>query len=232
MRLLRVANSAAYANLSQVATAQEAVARLGTAQVLALAVAGGAQQHLQAEIPGYNLDEGALWRHSVAAAAAAEVAPRFCTANAPPEVFTAALLHDVGKVVMGRFLEPDALRRMAEAKEKSGLTQLQAESLLLGTHHGALGGLIAQHWKLPKGIVAGIAYHHDPTWGQSVICDYTYMANETARQIEAQLKGGKPFFLIFPDVASRLGVDQNRIGEYLAAAAARFTEVNDRYNAI
>ena len=103
-KLLRAANSAAYANLNPIATAHEAVARLGTAQVLALAVATGARPHFQTRLPGYNLNDGALWHHSVAAAVAAEVAPRFCTRELPPEVFTAALLHDVGKVVMGRFI--------------------------------------------------------------------------------------------------------------------------------
>src|SRR5215813_10512894 len=73
--LLRAANSAAYANLNRIATVQEAVARLGTAQVLAIAVAAGARPHLQNKLPGYNLNDGALWHHSVAAAVAAEVAP-------------------------------------------------------------------------------------------------------------------------------------------------------------
>lgn len=58
--LLRAANSAAYANLSQVVTVHEALARLGTAQVLAIAVAAGARPHLQTRLPGYNLNDGAL----------------------------------------------------------------------------------------------------------------------------------------------------------------------------
>jgi len=114
--LLRAANSAAYANLTKIATVHEALARLGTAQVLAIAVAAGARPHLQSRLPGYNLHDGALWHHSVAAAVAAEVAPRFCKREIPPEVFTAALLHDVGKVLMGRYLDSEILSSIAEAK--------------------------------------------------------------------------------------------------------------------
>ncbi len=84
---------------------REALARLGTAQVLAIAVAAGARPHFQSKLPGYNLNDGALWDRSVAAAVAAEVAPRFCKQEIPPEGFTAALLHDVGKVLIGRYLD-------------------------------------------------------------------------------------------------------------------------------
>ena len=228
-KLLRAANSAAYANLNPIATAHEAVARLGTAQVLALAVATGARPHFQTRLPGYNLNDGALWHHSVAAAVAAEVAPRFCTRELPPEVFTAALLHDVGKVVMGRFIDSEVLRLIAEAKQVEGLTQLQAESRLLGVHHGELGGLIVQHWQLPAGIVAGTVYHHNPTEGNNVVCDFTYLANEAAKRIEAEFDGCRVRLEIMPDVAERLGLDPGRIEEYREAVSARFGVVSLRY---
>ena len=229
VKLLRAANSAAYANLSPVATAREAVNRLGTAQVLALAVAAGARPHLQTKLPGYNLNDGALWHHSVAAAVAAEVAPRFCTREVPAEVFTAALLHDVGKVIMGRFLDSDVLRSIAEAKQADGLTQLEAESRLLGMHHGELGGLVVQHWQLPVGIVTGTIYHHNPAQGHDAICDFTYLANEAAKRIEAEHDGCRVRLDIMSDVAERLGIDPSRVDEYREAVSARFTAVSLRY---
>lgn len=227
--LLRAANSAAYANLNQVATVHEAVARLGTAQVLAVAVAAGARPHLQTRIPGYNLNDGALWHHSVATAVAAEVAPRFCSHEFPPELFTAALLHDVGKVLMGRYLDDEVLRSIAEAKKTKGLSQLEAESLLLGMHHGELGGLIVKHWQLPIGIVMGTIYHHTPTEGHSVICDFTYLANEAAKRVEAEYEGCHIRLDIMPEVAQRLGIESSRVDEYRAEVSARFRKVSLRY---
>ena len=49
----------------------------------------------------------------------------------------------MGKVVMGRFLSPDILRFIEEAKEMDNLTQMEAESQILHVHQGELGGLIA-----------------------------------------------------------------------------------------
>ena len=62
---------------------------------------------MQSAIPAYSLPEGALWRHSVAAAVAVDAMQSCQRTPVPSETFTAALLHDVGKLVMGRFMSPD-----------------------------------------------------------------------------------------------------------------------------
>ena len=183
-KLLRAANAVASGSAIPVGTVDEAVTRLGTAQVLALAVAAGAKPLLQARVPAYGLDEGALWRHSVASAVAAETAPRFCNVEVPPESFTAALLHDVGKLVMGRYLSSEILRFIHRAQEVEHLEALEAESLLLGVNHGELGGIIAQHWELPERIIAGITFHHNPPPDSDVICYLTCLANQVAKWVE------------------------------------------------
>ena len=67
LKLMRVANSAANAGSVRVINVLEAITRLGISQLMALAVAAGVRPHFQKKIPSYRLDEGALWRHSVAA---------------------------------------------------------------------------------------------------------------------------------------------------------------------
>jgi HD-like signal output (HDOD) protein len=80
------------------------------------------------------------------------------------------------------------LSSIAEVMKTNGLSQLEAESLFLGVHHGLLGGLIVEHWQLPSTIVSTI-YHHTPAEGHYIICDFTYLANETAKRIEAEFEG-------------------------------------------
>ncbi len=232
VKLLLAANSAASASAVPVGDVREAVSRMGTAQVLALIVAASARPFLQTRVPTYGLGEGALWRHSVAAAAAAETAPSFCQVEVPPETFTAALLHDVGKLVMGRFLSPEILGFIQRAHEVDHLGQLEAESLLLDVHHGELGGLIAQHWKLPPRVVLGITYHHNPEQGLDVICDLTYLANQVAKRIEAGLDGRKFDLAFSPAVAERLGLTPKMLNNLCPIAASRFLQVSRRYNAV
>jgi HD-like signal output (HDOD) protein len=230
LRLLRAANSAASASSTPVGDVKEAVIRMGTAQVLAFSVAAGARSLLQSGVPAYGLAEGALWRHSVAAAVAIE-AMQTCGGFEPPtEAFTAALLHDVGKLVMGRFLTPEILGFIRRSQEVDHLDWMEAESLLLEVNHAELGGLVAQHWRLPDRVVRGITYHHNPGQGFDAICDFTYLANQVAKHIEADIAGQKFNPVVAPDVVERLSLTAEMIDRLCPLASSRYRRVSRRYD--
>jgi HD-like signal output (HDOD) protein len=184
-RLLRMANSAASASLMPVVTIRDAVVRLGIGSLLSLATATSVQRKLFGAIPEYGLSEGELWRHSVASALAAEAAAGFCDAELPPETYAAALLHDIGKLVLARELAPDVLKVLAAAREQGHLSSLKAESEILTVHHGELGGLIAQHWNLPDRLVVGIIHHHTPDDAGDIIADVVHVANVASKHVGA-----------------------------------------------
>ena len=230
MKLLRAANSAAVGGRRKVTTPYEAIILFGTTLVLELAISDGAKPHLRAKLPEYGLAEGALWRHSVASAVAAEMVSGFCTTEIPAEAFAACLLHDVGKVIMSRFLSPEILRFIALAKEGDGLNQIEAESCILNVHHGELGGLIAQHWQLPPRIVQGIIYHHNPDEGRDVVCDFAYVANQVAKGIEAHLDQTMHCYHLPAGTAERVGITEERLEALGRASIKRFQEVSRFYN--
>jgi HD-like signal output (HDOD) protein len=232
LKLLRAANSAASASATPVGSVSEAVARMGFSQVVTLAVAAGARPILQEGIPGYGLAEGALWRHSVASAVAVETMQASFNLQPSPEAFTAALLHDVGKLVMGRFLSPEIAGYIRRARETDHLDELESESSLLNVNHGELGGLIAQHWNLPARVVLGITYHHNPGLGSDRICDIAYLANLVAKRIEGGLDGGDTGFPVSADVAERLSLTPEMLGELYPIAAKRYAAVSGRYYAV
>ncbi len=230
--VLRGANAATSGRVERVGTVQEAVGRLGTAQVLALAVAGGAKRYLTGAIPAYDLGEGALWRHAIVVASVAETLPSYCEVEVPPMVFTAAILHDIGKLVLGRFLSPDVVKYIKQAQELDHIERLAAETLLLSVHHGELGGLIAQHWQLPDRVVQAIIHHHDPETVEDVVCDVTYLSNLVGKQIEAMRDGHEFKFSVEPGVMARLGLTDVKLTDLSAEAAARYDIVSGRYNAV
>ena len=77
-----------------------------------------------------------------------------------PEIFTAALLHDVGKLALGSHLddERDGIRR-----ESGEAVPFQlVEQRVLGTDHADVGARILESWAFPERIVRAVRWHHDP----------------------------------------------------------------------
>ena len=180
-------------------------------------------------IPAYRLSEGDLWRHSVAAALACEVIAQKARVEVPPDSFTASLLHDIGKLTLSRFLDPDHLRRLAAAREQGGESSLQAESEILGMHHGELGGVIASHWNLPPRVVRGITYHHTPTEGDDVICDVTHVANVLAKRAGAGHVSAPADLDAEPDALDRLGLSAGRLSTILDTVTHRLAQAVEQF---
>ena len=178
--VLRAANSARLAARSPITNVNDAVIRLGRGTILSIVVGAAARKHLQQPVPEYGLGENALWEHSVAAALVAETIERTCKVSVPPEAFAAALLHDIGKLVLGRFLDERTLELLNEAQEHGHLNPLEAEREILKVNHAELGGLVAQKWGLPDSIVKGITYHHQPEESDERICDVVCVSNDIA----------------------------------------------------
>jgi len=185
MKLLRVANSAISGSRHRIGTVREALIRLGTGTVVGFVVASSVRSLLGKRIPGYNISEKEFWRHSLAAAFAAEAIQAHSPNWSGHLAFTAALLHDIGKLVVGKFLTPELLEWLERATTEGKLAAFQAEAEILSLHHGEAGGVIAQHWGFPDSLVKGIVYHHDPENGEDGICYVTYLANLVAHRLES-----------------------------------------------
>lgn len=184
VKVLRAANAAINAPRNPITTVQAAAVRIGTGSVLTLAMSSGIKGYVQKAVPEYGLSEGQLWHHSVAAAVAAETMRAFCDAPVPPESFTAALLHDIGKLILGRFLDSHIAKQLSAQGQMRGLTGMEAERKILGVHHGDVGGLIARKWQLPKSIVQGIVHHHMPENAQNPVSDVVHMADLIADAVD------------------------------------------------
>ena len=212
-RLLRVANSVEVGGARRIGTVRDAILRLGVGLVLGIALGSSVRVHLDgAAHPSYVV-EGDLWRHSVAAAIAGHFARIVSKRSLPVESFTAALLHDIGKLVLLRHMTPEVSHVLQHAEKYAGLSQLDAESGILGIHHGELGGLIARHWRLPEPIVSGITYHHDPErldLADNSICWVVHLSDLTAKIVGAGLGDDSvPTLDDHVAVIGRLGLDED-----------------------
>lgn len=158
--VLRVCNSARYAGNYRVETLQEAVMRLGLREVYRVVtgvitspiISGSAHP---AQPPSVD-----LWNHSLAAACAGQILAQEKGGD-PEVIFTAGLLHDIGKVLLIH-LEPDAYSTVLHEAGAGGQQLLDEEKKSLGINHADAGAILLKRWNFSPGIVAAVQFHHRP----------------------------------------------------------------------
>ena len=80
-KLLNLANSALHGNDRRIGTVRDAVLRIGSGSVMALAMASGARRMLAAAPPPPGLRPGELWMHSIACTFSATCLPSQCAVS-------------------------------------------------------------------------------------------------------------------------------------------------------
>ena len=155
--LLRIVNSAFYGFKRRIDKITEAIVILGFTEVRNLALAATAFGSLPETSSAY--DRTQLWRHSIAAAIAADRCAKTTGIANPDTCFVAGLLHDIGKVVFD-VLDPENCRRAALHAHSRRMRIAEAERQLFQYDHTGVGAALGRHWNLPAPITQAIQHHH------------------------------------------------------------------------
>jgi putative nucleotidyltransferase with HDIG domain len=175
--VLKLTNSAYIGLTSKVGSVKRAVMLLGLKKIKQLVMTSCVGAVMDEPIPGYDLPAGELWRHSIAVSVAAEGLSRELKLNDTEDIFTAALVHDVGKLILGQFIQDDLAAVQAAAG--SDVSFEVAEKEVLGVDHAEIGAHILAHWSLPADLVHAVRWHHDPEGADAVnrATDVVHVAN-------------------------------------------------------
>jgi putative nucleotidyltransferase with HDIG domain len=157
--MLKLCNSAYYGLPRTVDSIHDATMLLGLDQIVELFIFRCAFDNLYEAQAGYALRESELLRHAVASAIVAKDIAEKLQSPHKHLVFTAALLKDIGKVVLARYLF-DYIDQIDELTRQQGLSFIAAEKCVLGVDHAEIGGLVAKHWGFSKLLTEIIRNHH------------------------------------------------------------------------
>lgn len=158
-KLLKLVNSAFYGFPRRISSITHAVVILGFSAVRDITLSAFVFDAFDARKLPFGRRN--FWIHSLGTAVAADVLAIRRGATPGEEAFVAGLLHDVGKVVMHQHM-PEDFARVMERLAAAGGTFLEAERAVLDTDHAEIGGLLAEHWKLPERLVLALRCHHRP----------------------------------------------------------------------
>ena len=98
--ILRMSNSAYFGLRHKVDNVYDAIMYLGRQNVFRAVMAAGISRFFQ-DAPGYETEAKELWEHSVSTALLSQILARKIIELEDSRLFTAALLHDIGKVILG-----------------------------------------------------------------------------------------------------------------------------------
>ncbi len=180
-KVLKLANSSYYGFRQKIANIPQAVTLLGFATLKNTLLAAAVFDLFR--VAGTGFDLPALWTHSVTTATAAKLLAKRTKYPQSETAFTAALMHDVGKIILARFI-PQGLAEIVAVIEKEHLAMYDAEKKILGLSHPALGAWVLGRWGLPAPVVEAVEFHHHPTRAQNGfdLAGIVYLANILAHR--------------------------------------------------
>jgi HD-like signal output (HDOD) protein len=158
-KVLQLVNSAYFGSVQRIASIPQAVMHLGIELLKGLALTGNVFATLgKTPIEGFSLET--LQLRSLQCAG---LAKRFVSdPRQAEEAFTAALVHDVGQIVIAMGLPKpyqEILREARHSRRPAHVVELEK----LGVTHAEVGAYLLGVWSLPFSIIESVAYHHRPS---------------------------------------------------------------------
>jgi putative nucleotidyltransferase with HDIG domain len=209
--ILKLTNSAYFGIPTKVSSIRQAVIVLGWKRLLQVVTTICMSPLMKKAVSGYDLRSGQLWRHSIAVSVAAELLVKALKIPDADEVFTAGLLHDVGKLILGSFVKKDLAQ--IQAMVTKGISFDVAESMVLGTNHAEVGGQILHKWSFPAELVNAVQWHHDPESCENtcILSDIVHVANTVGLMTGFGKTEEGMDIEPFGPVADRLGLKANHL---------------------
>jgi HD-like signal output (HDOD) protein len=183
--VLREANSASSAGREQIGSVDQALVRLGLSRVLTIAIRSSVSDQLDVAIPEYGLAPGQLALDSVVGSIAAEVVRERSRTPLPAELPTAALLRDIGLLVLAHFLDAPHLTLLDITRE-AGASLAAGERMVLDANHAEVGAVLCQAWRFSDTVRLGVQYHHDPDACEEPVAYGLFVADAIAHRISSR----------------------------------------------
>ncbi|MEI6258949.1 MAG: HDOD domain-containing protein [Deltaproteobacteria bacterium] len=158
--ILKITNSAFFGLPKQIGSIRQSILMIGWKKLIQIVLTSCVNAIIDKPVQGYELSPGDLWQHSIAVSVASEIMVKELNLSVSEEVFTAALLHDVGKMVLGRYVKNDIVA--IDREELQDVPFEQVERRIFGIDHAEIGANILRRWSFPPSMVTAVRWHHDP----------------------------------------------------------------------
>ena len=159
VKILQLVNSSFFGLRKQIADVRMATTYLGLTMIRDLTLSIEVFRAFEASD---GLPEFSLEREQVHATLTARIARRLLSDKVmSAQAFTAAMLHDIGKLILATKL-PETYQPMLAASASGGRALYAIEEESNGISHAEIGAYLLGIWGMPYPIVEAVANHHHP----------------------------------------------------------------------
>lgn len=224
--LLKLANSAYFGLRHRAGSVRQAITYLGLKRVFEVAAGAAFAPVIPARLPGYDVDAATFWVHCAAVAVLAERMAVELKCGTPDLLFTAGLLHDVGKLAVGVFVAEE--QGAILGRVRGGRPFVAAEKEVLGHTHAEVGAMVAEAWNLPAPLVWAARWHHRPAEAPPEVdrklVTLVHAADALAHQLGMGADAGELARELDPQVEELLGL---KVRQLEAVASASLDNIRE-----
>ncbi len=228
-RVLRLVNSAYYGFPKQISSIQHAIMILGFTTIKGLVLSSSIFKIFS---PKHNLINGLdykkFWKHSLLTAVASKTIYKKLFFEEDENIFSAAILHDIGKLILDQHDHDNYNNAIAEIKDPLYINQvLAAEQKHCEVTHPHIGAFVAESWNLPEVLSDVIKYHHDPLKSEDYqrITIVVYLGNLISQLV---LDSENFDINVFDEnVLNYLGIDEDDLSEIFSSIKEEGSNLED-----
>jgi putative nucleotidyltransferase with HDIG domain len=158
--VLKLANTVSYARNKEIIDLSSAINTLGRNKMVQILLISSTSKYFKNITKGYEQIQGELWKHSISTAIIAEHLLYLEPGVDRAVVFTAGILHDIGKIILSIWLA-DLWNDISYLVKTQNMGFLEAEKKVLGFTHSQVSAAILQRWNFSNDVILAAKYHHD-----------------------------------------------------------------------
>jgi HD-like signal output (HDOD) protein len=224
-RVLRLSNSVFFRGSLSVQSLDEAIGRVGFREVHKIVGIAMVEQAFKDGLPSYHLNAKEIFENSLCTALAMEIIARSAGEDGH-EAYTAGLLRQLGKLVLGRILEKDHPGVTCPEEGDLGAWELQQFNVT----SDEVTALVLEAWKLPPEFCHGIRHHHRPEADQKngPLGAMLHLACWIVQMLGRGMKSEAAVWELTPERLGQAGVSEEYLRESVEETSNAFNSLKEQ----
>jgi putative nucleotidyltransferase with HDIG domain len=232
--LLKTCNSAYFGLSRKVDSLRDAIGFVGLDHIVQLVMLNSVARNFRNQPQGYGLGEGELWRHAVSSAHVAKIlAGKFGISQHKHLIYTAALLKDIGKLILGRFVA-FSLEEINILVHSKGYSFNDAEKKIIGMNHEELGAMVGRNWHFGDKLIYIIRHHHlsDESAREDPATSVVYLADIICMMMGISTGADGLSYRFYSDVLKRMDLTETDLQVIIAETGENQQKIDQLLNLI